>query len=349
MKFFFAVFLFATSGILTAQIDQIYPGMPEAEFLAKFPNAYRDWEMQAVKIDDPNPAFTTPGNASWKLMRDTIRHYHYKSLPVYGPGAEFPKADSSKVHKMKVELEKLKAEFEKEFGAPVQYVNASLPSFPGTLKEKFCYLAVWNIKGLPVILLIARDYLMDGIPKSKRDPTPAEVYTMEVIIEGVNPFLTAKYAVGLTGKAFRLRYPALADDAVEDDMPAYAFTDSANGPEALWEFDFEDGKMWGAYYLADYGMKQGAKSTEEAYQKLKAKALQLLEEGNMKYGEPDSISNHITPTYEPHKSQLEPGRNYLYVEWLSGDTSIILVFEEANGGKSTDVYFTVEFGLLVED
>lgn len=340
---FLVVALLLLPFLSAAQPEKVRVGTTQEEFLRMCPDAERDWEMEATEISESVLIGKIAGRDRWTYYNDTIQRYWFKSEPVYGPSKEFPKPDSTQIHNMKVELDKVRAEFEAALGSPRFIRNYPLNTVGPETKQN-CYLAVWVYPGNRVVSLMIRN---DDTPKSlynapanSKDKTSG-IYTMEILIDSREKFVKEKYGVGLSLREFQAKFPRLSKQITFESLPTYVIPDTAVCDNAEWGFEFEDGEMYNYIYVADYGTSYGAASDEAAYDKLKQKSEQLVRDMNMLYGFPDSISNVIKPAYVIHDRKVSYDYVWFYARWETEVGPIELVFSEMGGGKNPAAVFSI--------
>lgn len=338
---------------VSAQLDKVKPGMSEANFNSVLPEAQRDYEVESYWITKPQSLGKVAGLCRWKSYRDTITEYDFRSEPTYGPSAKYKTYDSTQVHAMKVELEKLRLQFETVFGPANVFQNVSLQNFPADPKEFWCYRAVWIANnGQFVSLGIMRDNVSDEIanaPYYRKDPTKAEVYTLYISITNRNQFFQSKYGVGLSELLFGKMYPELNGELDLMVHPIYSLLDTITCSNAAWIFEFENSELIAMTYWADGGKLFGGTSDSAVFTSFKTKAEILLKEGISNFGTPDSLSNRIPVSYIEHNRNLAFDEVFLYAMWKTDEGSVILEYALIGGGKNPEFLFTLDVEYLEDD
>lgn len=346
MRFLFLL-LVAIPVIASAQPEKVRAGMTHQEFLETWPDAQRDWEMEALVLEmDTVYGTVSPiaGKMFWKYYNDTIQGYRFRSVFAFGPCARYPLLDSQAVTGWKKQLESTRLTFESELGKPAVYENVPIIGV-SEKTDHHCYLAVWVLAdGKSVTLSIRND---DAVP-NRRDKLAVSanqktsVYVAEIKIDSRVNYCSSMYGVGLSVKRFGEQFPRYASKLEYDEnMPSYLFVDSAVCENACWSFDFDGDEMYGYTYDAEYGVYYGAVSDAAAYEVLNRKAEQLLASLTALYGAPDSLRNGLPMKYSQPTRGVEYERYWLYAKWERDDGPIVLVFKDTGDGIDPYADFTL--------
>lgn len=327
--------------LLHAQLDKIQPGMSEEAFNQKKTGAVRSLEKEEYWIPSIDSIGDFSGESRWKISNDSVREYYFRSNTVCGPSLNFPKLDSTAVHNMKVELEKIKGLLQAKLGAPFMYVNSPLTSFPASEKNFTCYRAEWMLPNGNKVALNVSNVLQINAPNGpahQKEPT-CESYFLTISIQEVTAYTKLKFGVGMSGSEFNKAFPVQGKLLRNPNLHVYSLLDPATCSNAGWVFEFTDNKLSSFQYSAYYGTGYSAKSDEEAYFKLKDPTERLVTEGKAAFGKPDTMSNALVNIYTVGDRQWTFNINDLYCTWQTKTGTVLLTYIERGGGKNPATTF----------
>lgn len=344
-----------TPGIAYAQLDRVRTGMTEPEFIKAFPEAHRDYESEAYWINAWDTVEGSAGNSLWRVYNDTISEYSFRSLKVDGPSYRFTTVDSTRVHKLRVSAMKLEAGLEKIFGKPTTFRSKDLISRPRdpegnhnpaiqTAEQNEIVFAQWVFDDGKIIILRVSTDLSPGNRINAPIATQtqkSESYEFDVTVTKRWPVRLWHFDVGLSMAKFILLHPRIQYATGTNLDHIYSMSDSAISVNARWSFRFHDGKLTHFQYRCNNGVAFGDDNNEIAYNADKFRAEQLLREGNLAFGTPDSLIDKMKPVYELPSLQNTYKLYHLTVAWKTTSGYVYLNFEELGGGKNESVRFSV--------
>lgn len=342
--------------VANAQLDRIRTDMTEPEFIKAFPEAHRDYESEATWVSKVDSLEGAIGYSMWRVYKDSIAEYGFRSWKVDGPSYRFTTVDSSKVHKLRVSAMKVEAGLEKIFGKPTTLSSRTLLERPldpdgsrspriETANENEIYSAEWNFDDGKIIAI----KVTTDLTRVKRINTPANQRTQlsesyEFMITVTRPVYGQQwnFEVGSSATQFEVRHPGVLALPVADRF--YEFTDSMRAPCGQWRFRFRNGKFSQINYTAYNGTAKGDRQNNLSYSIDKNRAEKLLDEGTVAFGKPDSIVNRITLSYDspdPSALMISYNRVYLTAVWYTTSGPVRLEFEEWGGGNNRGVTFSI--------
>lgn len=330
--------------VLSAQLDRVRTNMTEQEFITSFPEASRDLDREAVWVGGDDTVQGIAGNSLWRIYNDTVVAYRFNSVKVFGPSYNYPKADSTAVHKMKLSADAIRQELEKKFGKPTTFLNADLTK-PGEKPEPRAYLALWVFNDNTYIKLSISTDLSAGNyinAPGKFTVVEAQSYEMWFEVTHRDPYTTEKYDVGLNDVAFFKNHPVYVGQVKMKRDHVYVIEDTLTSENAHWQFTFNSGMLISFYYRAYTGTGYLAKNDDAAYDVTKAKAEVLLKQGNKSFGKPETINDSMSISYDQPLSHNRYRKNYLSVMWNTCGGHVFLNFDVSGGGKNPDTTFKLE-------
>jgi hypothetical protein len=328
--------------LASAQLDRLRTDMAEQDFIKQFPDAIRNLDEEAYWTGGADTLNGIEGSSLWHLYNDTVDVYRFLSVKVEGPSKAYPKFDSTAVHKMKLCLDKVKADLEKEFGMPGTFRNTSLQNIgnPGVNRA---YSVVWTFPGNNdyIQLSISTDLSAGNYINApgKLTVVESQSYEMRIEVTHRDDYTMLWHDIGKSSERFFTIYKNFRAPLIRDRI--YTMKDSTVSSNAGWIVKFTSGQLVSFQYSATTGKAYRAKSDAEAYLKLKTKADQLLKESETGYGKSDSLSNLMPSKYKPHDRQLVYHVDHLYARWKTAEGKMEISLEETGGGKNPDVIFVL--------
>lgn len=344
-KILFVLITLPLSGY--AQLDRVRTNMTESEFIAVFPEAKRDLDAEAVWVSESETVNGVEGNSLWRIYNDTISEYRFNSTKAQGPSAQYPKFDSSAVHKMRVSADAVRMELQKAFGKPTSYTNIKFSSvgdetYPGSK----AYLALWNFGPDDFIRIEVSTDLSTGNfinAPGKYTVVESESYELSVEVMHRSAYTMEKYSVGMEDDAFFKTHIGASTQVKAKRDHIYVIKDSLISENAEWKFTFAGGEVLMYFtYKAYLGTAYGDKSDESAYDKGKLKAEQLFKEGKTAFGEPAESTDKLTVKYVQHERNLTYHETLQHSMWSTKRGGVFLDYSESGGGKSPDTIFYVQ-------
>jgi hypothetical protein len=340
-KFLFVLLLFPL--FAQAQLDHLQPGMTESEFVSAFPNAVRNLDEESYWTGGADTIHDVIGNALWLIYNDTVSAFRFITPKIEGPSKAYPEFDSSAVHQMKLCLDKVRGELEKEFGKPASFRNVPLRSI-GEAGVNRAYTALWKFPGnnAYIQLSISTDLSSGNFINApgKFTVTESQSYEMKIEVTHRCDYTMLYYDLGKSSERFYNIYKNFRAPLLRDRI--YTMSDSLVSDNAQWTVKFYSGKLESFSYSAYTGTGYKSKTDADAYAKMKMRATALLSEGETTIGKTDSLSNLMPQKYKPHDLQLIYTVNHLYSRWKTTQGSVTIAMDERGGGKNPDVIFHLE-------
>lgn len=339
---FLSLILILFPAILQAQLDRIRLAMTEQEFTSSFPEAKRDYDAEAYWVSKPD-TFEVPGNSLWRIYRDTVSNYRFNSASVHGPSAQYPYADSSGVHELRIFLQDFYKELEATFGKPSRLVNIPFDSV-GRNSHSSAYSALWTFGGNRYISISLSTDLSTGNfinAPGKYTVIEAASYELTIDITQRSELTNEVFDIGESVSSF---YKINRDIQKPTDAgwsKIYRINDSLTSGNAHWKFTFHSDTLLSFSYSAYYGTPYGAKNDANAYLRMKEKTKNIYKDGVRAFEEHDSIYNQMTLGYVMPELQVNYSKTHFYSRWSQPQGTVILNFMEAGGGKNPDIVFMI--------
>jgi hypothetical protein len=330
---------------MQAQLDRVRTDMTEAEFIKAVPEAVRDYDKEAAWVHDSVEVAGISGEATHRFYRDTVVAYHFTSKSVHGPSEEYPRGDSTNVHRMKSSAEAIKKVFEIEHGKPQQFWNTSLTA-PNPMNNAVVYLAQWSDSKDQIIRIsiIAQSVHANHIngPAISSVP-PFESYELNIVVTMPAKDTYSRYGIGQPSEVFFLANSALLEQGSFRNNHIYSIVDSATSPNAHWTFVFVKDQLATMEYSAYIGSQYGANDDATSYSLARTQALKIHAQSKKTLGKNDTLDNHMPDKYTVHARNVAYSEMWFYGDWIPKGGYAVLQLMEIGGGKNPATTFAVTF------
>ncbi|MDQ3110050.1 MAG: hypothetical protein M3R17_09160 [Bacteroidota bacterium] len=346
MKNLLFTLVFLLPFTLNAQLDKLRPGMSAEEFHKKFPTAIPDLNAMTSSIYETDTIFGIVGESRYTAVRDSVKHYDFRSGIFQGPNQTFPKADSADYLRLVRAGEELAGHYSDVFGAPTEQQKGN----PRT-QAISPFSAVWKKADVQISVIVHEVVeFTNGLnappPGPHEKKKKAATYVLEVYATGKSTKLRIDFQIGITTAQFRALMPSLASQ-VKNFPDCWMMGDTLNGHDTEWHFWLIDNILAGFSFDSYDGNTYGG-TNKTAYPVLLKKAKQLVSEEQRSYGAPTLLQEPATDTYVPVKKV--PGAFfyddvYYNAEWEMDKGKILFIRLHENGGKGESfLHLEVYFG-----
>jgi|GEM_PF-1668074 len=358
-RFLFLMLLLPS--VVSAQLDRFSASMNETEFQKRYPEAKRDYEAESYWLNTWDTLSGSVGTSRWKILNDSVSEYYFTSLKAEGPSQNFPDFDSTYVQKMIVSAQKLTKDLEIIIGKPTDFQRKSIIQNTRVKSENAAadhpyyglYFAQWKMKDSSVIIIRVAHEISNA-----NNPNPNVLqagslkltysYYFEVNVSSSVANTKFPFCVQESRGDLLHRKPRIQTGNTNEGLHQYLIVDkeiSVKYP-ASWKFIFRSGVLVEMTYMSVNGRSYGDESEFIAYNSSKYRAEQLLAEGTKSLGKPDTVTNRITPEYEPRDVSVSYKYMYLETAWKTPQGWVYLFLDELGGGKEEYTRFSVRVSFL---
>jgi hypothetical protein len=326
-----------------AQLDRIRVNMTEQEFVKAVPEAKRDLEAESGWIEDSGSVASMNGWIHWRIFNDSIDAFYFASETVEGPSEQFPSVDSTAVHDLKVNADRVRLSLELTHGKPRVFYNECM-SCATMMDNPYVYFAEWILpgNGSIVLLVTIEQHFGDRVDSAFAPMRKAETYKFFMHITASSLGLKSKYDVGRPVTEFLQLHPEYETSVLFVRFHTYNMKDTAARGNSGWKFIFFDGVLTYFEYNGWFGSNYGDNDVA-AFDAAKKKATQLLADAKGANGKPGSVVSNVPKEYTVHLDYLEYRNQYIKAEWKSKNGPTSLEFEEYGGGKHVGTTFHIHY------
>ncbi|MFM2017951.1 MAG: hypothetical protein RL007_1607 [Bacteroidota bacterium] len=358
-RFLFLLLFFPA--IVNAQLDRFSPSMQETEFQKRYPEAQRNYEAESYWLNTWDTLSGSVGTSRWKILNDSVSEYYFNSLKAEGPSPNYPDFDSTRVHRMIVSAQKLTKDLENLIGKAtvlqrksiIQNTRIKSGNSVGDNPYYGLYFAQWKMKDSSVITIRVAHEISNA-----NNPNPNVLqagslkltysYYFEVNVSSSVANSKFPFCVRESRGDLLHRKPRIQTGNANEGLHQYIIVDNEISVKypATWKFIFRSGVLVEMSYMSVNGRSYGDESEFIAYNSSKYRAEKLLAEGMKSLGTPDTVTNKITPEYEPRDVAVSYKYMYLETAWKTPQGWVYLFLDELGGGKEEFTRFSVRVSFL---
>ncbi len=327
--------------VMSAQLDRIKVDMVESEFVKAVPEAKRDYDAESGWVNNTDSVGGLNGEKRWKIYNDTVVEYNFHTQYIQGPSEDFPKVDSTDVHKMRTSAEKVCRSMELVHGKPS--LSRSV-SFTGSnpMNNPIIYIAEWNTgQGMLRVTISSSVKPVNNINAPRIVSPQTTKYQLTIVVTDRSLHSMLNYSIGQPATVFFLNKEYLREEALFMNYHYYTITDSLTAPNARWKFTFASDSLIEFNYQAYFGMSYGSRNDSIARADAEAKTLALISQGQKSFGLPDSSFNKIKGPYQALPRVNSYDRGWIYALWLEESAFAFCSLTETGGGKHPAATFFV--------